>query len=94
MSAQRDNLLKQCSCSSSRWPKCPHAWHLVGRHAGGRYSISLDIYTKRRGLDLVRARGDAEPLAERVAREIESGTYDIPAEQIADKMLRCTLGII
>jgi anti-sigma28 factor (negative regulator of flagellin synthesis) len=25
---------------------------------------------------------------------IESGTYDVPAEQIADKVLRCTLGII
>ena len=25
---------------------------------------------------------------------IKNGTYDVPAEQIADKMLRCSLGII
>lgn len=75
MSAQRDNLLKRCDCEASRWPKCPHPWHLALQHDGRRYSVSLDKYAKRRGLPCPRGRGDADTLAARLTTEIQTGTY-------------------
>ena len=75
MSAQRNCLLKRCDCHEVKWAKCPHPWHLALQHDGRRYSISLDKYAKRRGFDLPRQRGDAETLAERITKEIETGVY-------------------
>ena len=89
MAAQRDNLLKQCSCNPPRWPKCRHSWHLATRYEGKRYSISLDVYCKRRGIDRVRTRGNAEQLSERIVREIERGTYQerpVPVAHVPESL--------
>jgi integrase len=72
MSAQRQNLRKQCPCPETKWAKCAHSWHVVAQQQW----VSLDRYCKRRGLDLVRLRGEAEPLRDRIVKEIESGTYE------------------
>ena len=71
MSAQRDNLLKQCDCEPVRWPKCPHSWHVVAK----RQWVSLDVHCKARQLPLVRTRGDAEKLRDDIVPQLEAGTY-------------------
>src|SRR5262245_24164929 len=71
MSAQRDNLLKQCECAPTRWPKCDHSWYVVAK----RKWVSLDVHCKRRGLPLVRLRGAAETLRDEIVPQIEAGTY-------------------
>lgn len=75
MSAQRDGLWKRCDCSVESWRKCEHSWHLKRRHDGQRFAIGLDVYAKRRGLDRPRTRGEAETLADRITKEIQTGTY-------------------
>src|SRR6266849_3975352 len=65
-------LRKVCRCSSSRWPKCPHAWHFNFKPRGGTsYRFSLDAELGRH----IETKTDAENEAARIRAEILADTF-------------------
>ncbi len=64
-------LRKRCTCARSKWPKCPHGWHVNFGWKGVKYRISLDRDCGRH----IAGKTEAGAQADRIRSEIRDGKY-------------------
>ena len=71
---RNEGLRKVCGCTKTRWPRCPHSWHLNFKFKRAHFRFSLDKELGRH----VESKSDARSEADQLRARIRSGTFRQP----------------
>ena len=73
------SLFKRKSCVCAAPTRCACSWYLsIRRGSDPRFVVSLSKYRKARGITKpITSRGEAEDLAEAIAKDVADGTYSL-----------------